>query len=105
MLVPGQQASLEDNKLVVREVDLEDAIAWRYGVFSFKHARLEDLLEELARWYDMEVFYQNPSLKDLHFTAWFQRSDGLEKVISLLEKTQKIDLEVNGKTLLVRSKY
>ena len=104
LLVPGQQASLEDNKLVVREVDLEDAIAWRYGVFSFKHTRLEDLLSELARWYDMEVFYQNPSLKDLHFTAWFQRSDGLEKVISLLEKTQKIDLEVNGKTLLVRSK-
>ena len=104
LLVPGQQASLEDNKLVVREVDLEDAIAWRYGVFSFKHTRLEDLLSELARWYDMEVFYQNPSLKDLHFTAWFQRSDGLEKVISLLEKTQKIDLEANGKTLLVRSK-
>ena len=101
---------------MVREVDLEDAIAWRYGVFSFKHTRLEDLLSELARWYDMEVFYQNPSLKDLHFTAWFQRSDGLEKVISLLEKTglekvisllektQKIDLEANGKTLLVRSK-
>lgn len=104
LLVPGQQATLEDNGIVVREVDLEDAIAWRYGVFSFKHARLEDLLEELARWYDMEVFYQNPSLKDLHFTAWFQRSDGLEKVISLLEKTQKIDLEANGKTLLVRSK-
>ena len=66
--------------------------------------RLEDLLSELARWYDIEIFYQNPSLKDLHFTASFQRSSNMEEVISLLERTQKIKVNVNGKTLIVQNK-
>ena len=64
----------------------------------------EDLLSELARWYDIEIFYQNPSLKDLHFTASFQRSSNMEEVISLLERTQKIKVNVNGKTLIVQNK-
>lgn len=64
--------------------------------------RLEDLLTELARWYDMEVFYQNTGLKDLHFTAWFKRSSSMKEVVRLLERTQKVKLEVKGKTLIVK---
>ena len=103
-LHPGQQAALKNGEIEIRKVNLEDAIAWRYGVFSFKNIRLEDLLSELARWYDIEIFYQNPSLKDLHFTASFQRSSNMEEVISLLERTQKIKVNVNGKTLIVQNK-
>lgn len=65
-LVPGEQARVGAESVEVRKVNLEEAIAWRHDAFSFKQVRLEDLLTELARWYDMEVFYQNTGLKDLH---------------------------------------
>jgi len=50
----------------------------------------------------MEVFYQNTGLKDLHFTAWFKRSSSMKEVVRLLERTQKVKLEVKGKTLIVK---
>ena len=101
-LVPGEQARVGAESVEVRKVNLEEAIAWRHDAFSFKQVRLEDLLTELARWYDMEVFYQNTGLKDLHFTAWFKRSSSMKEVVRRLERTPKVKLEVKGKTLIVK---
>ncbi|MDY3034469.1 MAG: FecR domain-containing protein [Odoribacter sp.] len=103
ILQPGQQAALIDGKIEVKEVDLEEAIAWRYNSFCFKHQSLELLLNELARWYNLEIFYMNPSLKTLHFTAWFSRGNSVAEVIEKLERTQKIRLELKGNTLIVKS--
>lgn len=99
-LKPGQQAII-GQEVVIREVNIEEAIAWRNGVFCFKQSRLENIMNELSRWYDIEIFYLNPQLKDLHFTAWFQRSSSITEVIHILEKTKKIKLELKGKTLTV----
>lgn len=101
-LAPGQQAVLTGQEIQVRQVDLEEAIAWRYNAFCFKQQPLEELLEEIARWYDVEVFYTNTQLKSLHFTAWFHRSTPLAEVADILERTQKIKLEINGKTLIIK---
>ena len=101
-LVPGQQALLKQGIVKVREIELREAIAWRYNAFYFKQQPLENLLNEIARWYDVEVIYQNPTLKKLHFTAGFQRSCSITEVINTLGMTQKIRLEIKGKTLLVK---
>lgn len=103
VLQPGQQAALIDGEIEVKEVDLEEAIAWRYNAFCFKHQSLELLLNELSRWYNLEIFYMSPSLKDLHFTAWFSRSSSIEEVIEKLERTQKIRLELKDRILIVKS--
>jgi len=103
-LRPGQQAVSDSEGTHIREVDLEEAIAWRYETFCFKERRLENILNELARWYDMDIFYQNPETKNFHFTAWFRRSSSIEEVLDILEKTKKIKLQLQGKTLTVQSK-
>lgn len=102
-LIPGQQAVLVGEQVEIRDVDTEEAIAWRYESFSFKQRSLESILNELARWYDVNIFYQNPEVKDYHFTAWFRRSSSIEEVIRILEKTKKINIQLKGKTLTVRS--
>lgn len=102
-LVPGQQAFLRDDHIEIREVDTEEAIAWRYETFSFKQRNLGSILNELSRWYDINIFYQNPEVKAYHFTAWFKRSSSIEEVIQILEKTNKIKMELKGKTLTVKT--
>ena len=101
-LEPGQQAYLQDQEIKVKEVDLQDAIAWRYDAFSFKEEPLGNIMNELSRWYDVHIFYLNPAVKKLHFTAWFRRNSSLEEVIDILKKTQKINVELKGKTVTVR---
>lgn len=100
-LKPGQQAIWSGEKMDVKEVDTADAVAWRNNAFCFKKQTLESLLNEIARWYDLEVFYLTPSLKKLHFTAYFLRTCSIEEVIEKIEQTQKVDLEIKGKVLIV----
>lgn len=103
-MYPGQQALLVDGQLVMKEVDVTDVIGWREGTFSFKEVRLEDIINELARWYDFDVYYQNVEVKNYHFTAWFRRNVSIEEVIEVLEKTKKIKMKLDGKTLIVQKK-
>ncbi|MEQ2910701.1 FecR family protein [Butyricimonas faecihominis] len=103
-MFPGQQALLVDSQLVMKEVDVTDVIGWREGTFSFKEVRLEEIINELARWYDFDVYYQNAEVKNYHFTAWFRRNASIEEVIEVLEKTKKIKMKLDGKTLIVQKK-
>ena len=99
---PGQQAVLEGSEICIRTVNVEEQVAWRNGVFSFSQCRLENIMEELARWYDVDVFYMNQQVKNYHFSAWFKRSSSINEVISILEKTQKISLDLKGRILTVK---
>ncbi len=101
-LVPGEEAITTADGIRVRKVNLDEAIAWRRNAFSFRERPLEELLSEIGRWYDVEVFYLNPSLKGLHFTAWFRRTESIGEVMRILEKTQKVKFELKGKTLIVK---
>ena len=103
-MYPGQQALLVNGQLVVKKVDVVDVIGWREGTFSFKEVRLEDIINELARWYDFDVYYQDTDVKNYHFTAWFRRNASIEEVIEVLEKTKKIKMKLDGKTLIVQKK-
>ena len=101
-LSPGEQAILKDGQIQVQKVDVESYIAWRTGDFSFTQCRLENILDELARWYDIDVFYMNQQVKDYHFSAWFKRSSSISEVIAILEKTKKISLDLKGRMLTVK---
>ncbi len=103
-LVPGQQALLVNGRWIIKEVDVTDFIGWREGAFNFKEVCLENIINELARWYDFDVYYQNAEVKNYHFTAWFRRNASIEEVIEVLEKTKKIQMRLDGKTLIVQKK-
>ena len=101
-LRPGKQAILENNEIRIRVVNVEEQVAWRHGAFGFTQCRLENILDELARWYDVDVFYMNQQVKDYHFSAWFKRSSSISEVIAILEKTKKISLNLKGRMLTVK---
>ena len=103
-LVPGQQALLVNGRWIIKEVDVTDFIGWREGAFNFKEVCLENIINELARWYDFDVYYQNAEVKNYHFTAWFRRNASIEEVIEVLEKTKKIQMRLDGKILIVQKK-
>ena len=66
-LLPNQQADLlvGENKLAVREVDAVAYSAWTKGRFVFRRERLETILDDVSRWYNVTVFYEQ-SLSLIH---------------------------------------
>lgn len=101
-LMPGQQSVVQNGKIKIRDVDVEEVTAWCQNTFRFREIRLENLLDELSRWYDVDVFYQNSQVKDFHFSAGFRRDLPIQEVIALLEKTRKVKFSLIGNTLTVK---
>lgn len=101
VLKPSQQATIASgsNSIEVRTVDAAFYTSWVNGKIHFKDQRLEDIMKTLSRWYDMEVVYADEKLKDLRFGCHVDRYDEIGPFVRLLEKTEKVHVKINGKTI------
>ena len=58
ILKPGQQARFyKSGNITVSQADINQ-IAWKDGKFRFNNTNLEDVLRQLARWYDVDFVYE-----------------------------------------------
>ena len=103
VLKPGMQSvmNVQSGLLTVRKVDVEPYVAWREGRFVFRAMTLDLIMRQLQRWYDFEVFYQNPELKDYEFRGVIKRDMDLDKVLSVIKVTTNVDFEVKGKVITI----
>ena len=101
ILTPSMQVRVEGDDVLVEEVDVREFTAWKDGVFIFKKQKLREVMDILSRWYDVDVFYQNSELQNLHFTGTIQRHSEISGVLKFLEKTDMVKFTLNGKTLIV----
>ena len=63
-LVPNQQAVLNTaNEVNVIKIKARQQSAWRHGRFLFDNENLEDIMAQLARWYDVSVEFQDESIR------------------------------------------
>lgn len=101
ILDPSMQICVENGNTVLNKVNTNEFTAWKDGLFVFKKQKLQDVLDILSRWYDIDVFYQNADLKELHFTGTIERHNDIAEVVKFLEKTDMVNFTINGKTLVV----
>ncbi|MEC5146349.1 FecR domain-containing protein [Chitinophaga sp. 212800010-3] len=101
LLRPGEQAILEHNgKLQIdTNADLEEALAWKEGMFYFDGADISTIMSELQRYYNVEVIYQ-ADVKDL-FIAKIPRDVPVSQLLSLLEMTNLVHFKIDGRRITV----
>lgn len=106
MLAPDQMMEYnpETGNVSVRNVDVYNYIAWKSGEFMFDNERLENIMEQLRLWYDVEVFYGNEALKDVRFTGNVTRFAEITQVLNILEKTGGITFTRKGRSVVVYQK-
>ena len=105
-LIPGEQGVLEKNsaKLTKQKVNTYLYTAWKDGRFAFRDARLEDLFNILARWYDLSVFYQSPEAKDIRFTGDLNKTDDFKSILKIIEQNERVTFTVNQRTVFIQAK-
>ncbi|WP_278365154.1 FecR family protein [Butyricimonas virosa] len=101
VLTSSMQVRVEEDDVFVEEVDVREFTAWKDGLFVFKKQKLREVMDILSRWYDVDVFYQNLELQNLHFTGTIQRHSEISGMLKFLEKTDIVKFTLNGKTLIV----
>ncbi len=103
-ILAGQQALFTHVGIEVKDVDVEEFVAWREGRFVYKKRSLDYILKSLVRWYDFEYFYQDAELAEVIYTAKFERFDNVDIILKRLEQVGKIKFEREGKTVIVSKK-
>ena len=91
-------------KTEVNNVDVYPYIAWKNQDVVFVNERLESIMEKAARWYDVNVFFQNESLKDLRFFGNMQRYADIQELLFFLENTSDVRFSVKDRTVVVSGK-
>jgi ferric-dicitrate binding protein FerR (iron transport regulator) len=102
-LKPGEQAQMKNNASlkVIRDADVDEAVAWKNGFFSFQDADIKTVMLQLARWYDLDIAYEGAPGKQL-FTGQIDRSLNLISVLKILDKTKvRFRLEENRKLVIL----
>lgn len=111
LLKPGQQARImhadgspgqQGNKpiSVVSNADIDQVMAWRNGAFDFNNAGLVEVMQQLERWYDIEVVYEK-NIPNIRFGGKMSRNMRLDGVLrSLGDMGVRFRLE-DGRRLVV----
>jgi Fe2+-dicitrate sensor, membrane component len=102
LLKPNQQAITNNSKpiQVVYAYNIDQIIAWKEGYFSFKDDSIEEIMKQIARWYDVKVVYKGKKVQEL-FIADVPRNISLSRFLKILESTGWVKFEVNGKKVTV----
>lgn len=107
ILAPNQKASFDktDKSISVNnEPDVEFAIAWTEGWFKFSHQSLDDVLNKLQRYYNIQfVFDSDFSTADL-ITGKLDLKDSINQVMTALSDVAKIQYRVNGNQIYIEKK-
>lgn len=102
ILNPGEQGIADEMAQIRKQVvNTRDYTAWKDGLFIFRSQRLETIMNHIARWYDVEVFFASASQKDILFSGNIKRYADFSKIIEMLEMPGDIKFEIKGRTITI----
>ena len=106
MMAPNELAVSDSRtgQSEIHQVDIYPYIAWKNQNIVFVNERLESIMEKMARWYDVTVFFQDESLKDLRFDCNMRRYADIRDLFFFLEKTSNARFALNGRTVVISKK-
>ncbi|GHE31134.1 FecR family protein [Sphingobacterium griseoflavum] len=102
MLRPGEQGSVTDAETRVQSVDLKQVLAWKNGDFVFEQETLNDVMQELARWYDISYDFEDHALMDQRLWGILDRQASFEDMLEMLNASKVARFEQQGRRVHVK---
>lgn len=102
VLHPGDQGINDGNQIKVRKVDTDEAVSWVKEEFMFRNEPLESIMRKVARWYNVELIYQNKQVGEETFGGTISRYDNISSVLSAIEATSDVKFKVVERKVFIR---
>lgn len=100
-LAPNEQAVTSGYETVIQTVDVNPFIAWMQGRIIFEESTIDEIFNDLSRWYDIEIEYVDEDVRDLRYSIDIIKYANLDEVLNILELTKKIEFEIIDNTLFM----
>jgi ferric-dicitrate binding protein FerR (iron transport regulator) len=111
-LAPGQQGVISANGkaqpgsknsagiLVLDDIDKDKVLAWKNGFFNFTGMSPREAMNQLVRWYNIEVVYED-NVPEIEFFGDLRRDMSLADVLTALEVAGVQFKVTGGRKILV----
>lgn len=103
ILKPGQKSIMNGGSLTVAPANLETELAWKNGLFTFEEASVKDVMQQISRWYNIDVRY-NGAIPNERISGGISRQSDLKVVLKMLELIKinyKLENSTNGRKTLI----
>lgn len=101
LLTPGQQAIATHGSGLTTHAnpDLDEVMAWKNGLFSFKGAGIETIMQQVGRWYNVDIVFEGAVNEK--FYAEVSRNTNVSNLLKMLEATRTVRFKVEEKKITV----
>lgn len=108
-LSPNQKATFNkaEDKINIDQVSTAEITSWKEGVLIFDNEPVQNVLNSLERWYDVEIRIKDREINNYTFSGKVERKTNIEEVLELIEASSPVKYQYNEKQktfILSRSK-
>jgi len=102
VLAPNDQVVFDKSRKSVKkeQVDPFYSLAWKNGNFAFDNASIQTVMDEVARWYDVEISYGD-KLQGQHFSETISRYENIDKLLKTIAFAGGVHFERKGRRIYV----
>lgn len=102
LLTIGQQGQLFNSGEIKldKNVDTNEAVAWKNGLFQFAGADIATVMRQIGRWYNVDISYSG-KIPVRQFEGKISRNAQLSEVLQILELSN-VKFTVEGKNIIVQ---
>lgn len=100
-LKPNQIGLLENNKLLITDISDKDQYLWREGLIAFNNKKLEEILHDLEKYFDVVILINSSNLPQHTYTGKFRQSDGVDHALRVLQRSINFTFSRNEETRII----
>ena len=101
MLKPGEQSVNDGKNVKVNQVDVDSSIDWKNGDFNLDGVEFKTAMRKIARWYNMEVIYEEAISDHIRSGGWVSRKNSLSAVLKSIEESGQVHFRVKGRQIYI----
>ncbi|CAM4091419.1 FecR family protein [Pedobacter westerhofensis] len=96
VIAPGEQAIVNEG-IKISRADTSTAVAWKNGIFKFDHADIYTVMNQLSRWYDLDVEYRGKAPENKFNGEVYRNMDASKafRILSLARINFRLETPLN----------
>ncbi|WP_316818583.1 FecR family protein [Pedobacter nyackensis] len=102
VLKPGEQGTVLFKGISVAKVKVKEVVAWKDGYFVFRENTIQEIMEQIERWYDVEIEYRG-KINEHVFGGVYSKNKELPELLKGLELTGLVHFKIEGRRIIVMS--
>ena len=92
------QFDKQQNKALISTIDAGEFTSWTMGFLQFKGESLEEVMNKLSRWYNVDIEIRDNQLKSYNFRATF-KDEQIEEILRMIALTTPMKYKIDERKI------